>query len=290
MASRLTEALLGAKAWQTGNENPALNPALGGQFGYATNPEEWLNAQGYVPRNLIPIVLESPRFFQYMPDRKYWDTIWRLLWEKHARVIEGLRAGLTVETGEHAFGGAGEMFEEIIDVKRERSTLSVTLNDKYGNVFQNFFERMITYGGMDPQTKTPLSVTLEGGGPSDNLADQYTGSVGFIQPDPTGKRCERMWISVNVFPKGTGSIEGRMDKTTALTVKELTLEFTSLTFINEGTRVYGQQLLDAINMTHANPQARRSPIESIDPNVEATDKGYRESVENIAARRVDGVI
>lgn len=287
--ARVTDAILGAKAWSQGNENPQLDPFYGGQFGWATNPAEWISAQAYVPRNLIPIVLEAPKFFQNMPDPEKWVTAFKVLFEKHARTIEGLKAGLTVDVAEHAFGGGGEFFQEFTDVKRERSTLSIGLVDKYGNVFQNFLERWIMYGMMHPETKVPLTATMENG-PTDNLADWYSGTIAFIEPDPTGKRAIRTWISSNVFPQGTGPIEGKMDKTSALSIKELSLEFTSLTFINEGTRVFGQELLDGINKSWASPQLRNSFINEISPDVAAVAKGFKESVESIAQERVGDVI
>lgn len=288
--ARLTDALLGARAWNSGNDqSQQLDPLYGGQFAWAVNPAEWVSAQAYVPRNLIPIVLESPRFFSLMPDPQKWVTAWRVLMEKHARTIEGLKATLNVDVSEHAFGGAGEMFEEYTDVKRDRSTITIGLVDKYGNVYQNFLERWITYGMMHPETKTPLTATLDNN-PTDNLADWYSGSCAFIEPDPTGKRVVRTWICTNMFPKGTGPIEGKMDKTSALTIKELDIEFTSIAFINEGTRVFGQELLDAINLTWSNPQLRQSHITEIAADVDAVTHGYKESAETITEQRVGDLI
>lgn len=287
--ARVTEALLGAKAWSQGNENPQLDPMFGGQFGWATNSSEWISAQSYVPRNLIPLVLESPRFFSVMPDSAKWVTAWKVLVEKHARTIEGLKAGLTVDVAEHAFGGAGEMFQEFTDVKRERSVITLGLVDKYGNVFQNFLERWIMYGMMHPETKTPLTSTIDKS-PTDNLADWYSGTVAFIEPSPTGKKVVRCWISTNMFPQGTGPIEGKMDKTSALSIKELSLEFTSISFINEGTRVFGQQLLDAINLSSASPQLRNAMVNEIAADLAAVIPGYQESVESIAKNKVPGEV
>lgn len=287
--ARQTDALLGAQAWSTGNETPQLDPAMGGQFGWATNPAEWISAQAYTPRNLIPIVLEAPRFFELMPDPAKWVTALKVMFETHARTIEGLKAGLTVEVAEHQFGGGGEFFQEFVDVKRERSTLSIGLVDKYGNVFQNFLERWILYGMMHPETKVPMTATLDGTPPTDNLADWYGATVAFIEPDPTGKRCQRMWISTNVWPQGNGSVEGKMDKTSALSIKELSLEFSSLTFINEGTRAYGQEILSAINHTSANPQLRASFIQEIGADLAAVTQGYARSVTSVAENHVNGI-
>ena len=287
--SRQSDILLGGNAWSQGNETPQLDPMYGGEFGYATNPNEWLSAQAYIPRNLIPFVLEAPKFFQLMPNPEKWTTAWKVMWEKHARTIEGLKAGLTVEVGEHQFGGGGEFFQEFLDVKRERSTLTLGLIEKYGNVFQNFLEKFIIYGMMHPETKTPMTIALDGNEPADLLADWYGGTIAFIEPDPTGKKCRRCWISANVWPQGTGPIEGKLDKTSALSIKELSLEFTSLTFINEGTRSLGQELLSALSMSGANPQLRKSFVEGISSDVSAIAQGFKESVENIAKSKVTGI-
>lgn len=288
--SRQSDILLGAKAWSTGNENAAqLDPLFGGQFGYASNPTEWLSAQAYLPRHLIPIVLETPKFFQNMPDPQKWVEAYRVFWEKHCRTIEGLKAGLNVDTADHQFGGGGEVFEEFTDVKRERSTLSAGLVEKYGNVWQSYFEKYIMYGMMHPETKTPLISTRDNA-PNDLLADWYAGTIAFIEPNAAGNKVIRTWISANVWPKGTGPIEGKMDKTSALNIKDLSLEFTSLTFINEGTRALGQELLDAVVKSWANPQLRKSFITEVAADVAAVTKSYAESVTNIAANRVGDIV
>lgn len=287
--ARQSDILLGANAWSQGNDIPRLDPQYGGQFGWAPNPEEWLSAQAYVPRNLIPIVLEAPRFMQVMPNPEKWIQAWKVMFEKHARTIEGLKAGLTVETAEHAFGAAGEFFQEFTDVKRERSTLSIGMVEKYGNVWQAYLEKCIMYGMMHPETKTPLSVTLADG-PTDLLSDWYSGSVAFIEPSADGKRAMKTWICVNVFPQSNGPVEGKMDKTSALSIRELSIDFTSISFYSEGTRSLGQQLLDAINMTWANPNLRDSYIQEIGADVAAATYGYQESVENIADNRVGDLV
>lgn len=283
--ARDTNILLGARAWQTGTEQAHLNPAFGGQFAYATEPGEWLSAQGHVPRNIIPIVIETPTFFNNMPDSEYWKQAWRVFFEKHARTIEGLKAGVTVDVGEHAFGGAGEMFQEVLDVKRERSTLSISLTEKYGNVWQNFWEDVITFGMMDPESKTPLTATLDGQPIDDNLADRYSGVVAFIQPDQSGIKCHRCWLGVNIWPHSNGGVEGKLDRTSALAIKELSLDFSIIAFHGHGPRVLGQTLLDGITKTWANPQNRKSFITEVAPDVAATLKGFKQNVEDLGKNR-----
>lgn len=288
--SRQADILLGSNAWATGNENPKLNPMYGGQFGWATNPAEWYSAQAHIPRHLFPIVLETPLFFKYMPNPDYWITAWRVFWEKHVRKISGLKAGLVAEVAEHDFGGAGEKFQEFTNMTRERSELAVELVDKYGNVWQDYWEHVMLYGMMDPETKTPLTATLENDGPKDQLADWYSGTIAFIEPDATGRRAHRVWLGANIWPHSNGPVEGNMDKTTALSIKELSLDFSITAFYGHGTRALGQELMDGISKNWANPQLRKAFLKEINPDVQAIKKGYAESVTSVATEKVGNLI
>lgn len=283
--ARAIDLILGDVAY--GEGMPAqLDPVNGGQFGWSTEPGEWLSSQAHVPRNLIPLVIELPRFFSLMKSPEKWASTYRAFWEKHVRTIEGLKAGLTVDVGEHLFGGGGRVFQEYLDVKRDRSSLTTGVVDKYGNVFQNFFEKYIQYGMMHPETKTPLTATLAGEGPSDQLADWYGATIAFIQPDASGKKVLRTWLGANIWPHGTGPIDGKMDKTTALSITDLSLEWSVLDFVDDGTRALGQELLNGIRLTHANPQLRASFIKEISSDVAAIAKGYKQGVEDIGKNLV----
>lgn len=264
---------------------PIINPVLGGPFGYAPTPAEYLGAQGYKPNHLIPIVIETPRIYEYLPNPEKWIASWKMLWEKRARVIEGLKAGITIEKAEHAYGGAGEFFEEFVDVKRERSTLSTQFNELYGNLYQNFLEKTTLYGQMDPYTKLPLAATLDNV-PEDLLSDMYSGVVAFIEPDPVGNKCVRAWLCVNVWHQSNGPVEGKMDKTSALTLKELSIDWTALSFYGEGVRQLGQELLNGISWAGADPNRRKSFVEAVAPDVAAVTQGWKESVETTGKENV----
>lgn len=284
--ARQSNILIDGAAFAANRDLGMLNPAMGGMFGYASNPTEWLSAQGYVPRHLIPIALEAPGFFQAMPSPEHWVQAFKVLFEKHARTIEGLKAGLNVETAEHQFGGGGEFFTEFTDVKRERSNLSIGLVEKAGNVWQTFLEQWILNGMMHPETKMPLLLTNGNAAPKDWLADWYGGSVAFIEPTYDGRRAAKCWLSVNIWPTSTGPIEGKMDKTSALSLRELSIDMASLNFYNEGTRDLGQHLLDALGYSGANPLYMKAAISEIAPDVAKAAKGYAESVQTIADNQV----
>lgn len=287
--SRITNAILDQKAFGRGSSQPMLDLTYGGQHGYAPNLTEWVSNQAYVRRNLIPILLEAPRFFQLMPEPQKWVETLKSLLELQCRTIEGFNAALTVELDEHPVGGAGEMQQEVTDVKRARSEPSFTFVEKYGMPIQTFLSQWIQYGLMDPDTKYALVGTLEGQKPEDMLADWYSASVLFMEPDPTHKKVVKSWITTNFFPKGTGEIIGKRDLTSASEVLNLTVEFTGISQYGLGANLFAQQILDSINSTNANPYLRPSFIQSISSDVAAATEGYKKNVEDLGSAAVPGL-
>ncbi len=287
--ARITEALLNGEAFARGATNEMLNPSYGGQFGWAPNLAEWTSNQAYVRRNLIAILLEAPQFFQLMPEPQKWVQCLKSLVELQPKRIEGLNAGLKVETATHEVGGAGELQDEVVDVKRDRSEPIFTYTEKYGMPIQNFLYNWITYGLMDPDTKYAMVGTLDLDRPTDMLADWYSMSVLFIEPDPTHRYVQKSWVTTNMFPKGTGDIIGKRDLTSASEVLELNVEFTGISQFSLGTNVFAQEILDNINITNANPYLRPSFIQNIESNVDGATNGYAQSADTLGTEAVTGL-
>lgn len=266
---------------------PMLDLTKGGQFGYSPVVKEWVSNQAYVRRQLIPILLEAPDFFQMMPNPAKWVQTLRALVELHPRTIEGFNAALTVETNDHPVGGAGEMQDEFVDVKRVRTEPKFTFHEKYGMPIQTFLYNWITYGLMDPETKTAMVGTLGArsgnkGYPENMLANWYSMTMLFIEPDPTHRKVVKAWITTNMFPKGTGDIIGKRDLTTGSELLELNIDFTGISQYNLGTIIMAQKILDSINIQNANPFLREAFVSGYDKNVKAaTDAGYEHGSETL---------
>lgn len=101
----LTDALINKDTLYAGS-SAALNLAHGGQNGVhakigtvidGKNYDEWMSNQAYISRNIIPIVIRYPKFFDLLPDSKKWIEAYKALIELHPLSIEGLSSGLTVE-------------------------------------------------------------------------------------------------------------------------------------------------------------------------------------------------
>lgn len=285
--SRVTDALLQGKAYSANRTQPMLDITYGGQFGYANDLTQWVSNSNYVRRNLIALLVEAPLFFKNMPNPDVWTSSLRALVETHPRTIEGLNAGLTVETAETPVGGAGEVQEEVTDVKRARSQPVFTYDEKYGMPIQTFLCDWIALGLMDPDTKIAGVGNLSGNRPSDMLPDQYAATMIFIEPDPTHRKVLKSWLCTNMFPKGTGDIIGKRDITSGLELQSLNIEFTAISQFNLGSNALAQRLLDSINISNANPYMRKAFIDSITADVAAASKtGYANSVTGVSGNAI----
>ena len=283
--ARLTEAILGQKAFGGHANQPMLDLTYGGQHGWAPNLTEWVSNQAYVRRNLVCVLLEAPRFFTLMPDPAKWVSTLKSLLELHCRSIEGFNAALTVDTDEHPVGGAGEMQQEVINVTRARTEPSFTFVEKYGRPIQTFIQHWIQYALMDPETKYALVGTLEKK-PEDLLADWFSCSALFFEPDPTHRKVVQAWVTTNMFPKETGEIVGKRDLTSASEILNLTIPFTGISQYGLGVNLFAQKILDGININNANPYTRKSFIEAVSSDVAAAAEGYKKNAEDVGINQV----
>lgn len=280
MAIRNTDALLGGKAQGQGVNNDMLNLSFGGQMGYANNLTEWVSNAAYVRRHIFPILIAQPTFFQSSAYNNELTAQLRALIERHPIRIDGLNSSLTVEFAETPVGGAGEVQEEVTNVRRERSVPSHAYFEKYGRPIQNFLEWWITYGLMDPDTKIANVGTLANA-PTDMLPDRYTMTTLYIEPDAVHGRVAKSWLCANMMPKGTGEIIGSADRQSAMNLQELTIEFTALTQRSNGVDYWAQQILNTIKITDANPYMRDAFYKDIAADVQRANTGYAKSVEDV---------
>ena len=226
----------------------SLSLRHGGQFGYlpmiggkdnAGNPiHEWMYNQSYVRRDVIPVVLQTPRFFDLLPNSDTWHQMCKALIEVHAQTIEGLNSSLTVEAAEREAGLEGAAFEEPTNVTREQTKISITVQERYGIPVEIFLDTWIRYGIMDPDTKAPLVSTLKGAEGIDVYTHEwYTMTVLFIEPDILNRRAIHAWLVSNMFPHGNPDIIGKREKKAAKETKDITIEFGGFALPTTNVRV-----------------------------------------------------
>lgn len=282
--ARVTDAILQPNiAFAQGRQNPLIDVTKGGQMGYAADYTSWVSNQAYVRKNLICILLEGPKGFQYLDNPAKWYATLRAMVELHPISIEGLNQGLEVEVAETSpVGGAGEMHQDFTNVTRQRSNPVFRLNEKYGMPFASFLQGWIRNLMMNEETKIASIGTLAGNKPTDMLADMYSATMAFIEPDPTHTKVVKSWIGTNMWPQGTGEISGRRELGAAGEAVTYDINFTGIFQVGAGVDQMCQTLLDSMSITGANPYTRSSFIDGISADVAATTEGYANGIATLA--------
>jgi len=280
--ARSSATLLGSQAFGEQLTQFATDPTYGGQGGWANDLTQWLNNQAYVSKQVFAIVMEAPGFFNLMSDPNKWVEILRAFFETHVRTIEGLHSGVEYEFEEHPVGGAGEVQHEVVNARRTPSAPVVSVIDKVGLPFQNFFRSWGQYGMMDPDTKYALASNLDNTPSEPWTADQYTATVLFIEPDASHNRVVKAWLCTNMMPHSNGEEDGRRDMTAAGELLTLSIEFTALTQTGVGVRTLAQSMLDNLNQTNANPYLRESFISDQDSDVAVAQDDYANTMAEVA--------
>lgn len=286
--TRVSNAILQAgTANALGVSAPMLDLTYGGQNGLSPIYGEWVSNQAYVRKNLIPILVEAPKLFQFMPNGDKLTAILRSLIETHFLSVDGLHAGVEADFTQNAFGGSGLMQHDITNVKETPSEPVFHYIEKYGRPISRFLRMWITYLGMDPYTKFPLINTLStANGITDMLADQTTMTVLFIEPDPLMRKVEQAWLVTNMFPKGNGDVTGSHDKQQDNQTQTIDVTFTGIHQYNAGVDAFAQRVLDGISTIGANPYLQQAFLQDLTADVKAAPKSFAAGVQSTINNQV----
>lgn len=288
--SRFADALTQntAASFAPGQSNAILDPKYGGMNGMSMDYAEWVSAQAYHQKNLIAFVIEYPKGFDYLPpaDRAAWIQSYKAIIELHPQSITGLNSGLEVDVAENAVGGAGQMFEDFINVTEQRSQPQFEWIEKTGMVFGSFWSTFIRTFMMNPATKFADIMTLASQRPTDQLADLYSGTILFVEPDATMLSPVNAWLCTNFWPRSTSEITGKRDLTQAAETRNVSIQFASLTQQGLGVKTFARQILQSVNVTGANPTNRPAFVQAIDASLVAAPRGYKANVENLGAQAI----
>jgi len=283
---KLSDAIIGKGNIVNGSSSYGMNLQYGGQgghmmaFGRNDNgggfADEWMNNHAYVRRNLIPVVISCPGFFQFMPNKDQLVAMYKAMIEIKPLNIDGLSSGLTVETDQHPIGGAGEQQDEITNVTRAVSSLSFTYKELAGKSISKFLDFIIRYGYQDPDTKVPLVRNYVQDASSFGglyLPDMYTGTVLFIEPDLTQLSVVDAWLCSNMIFKSNGERTGKRDIHSAGETVEHSIESTAITLNNDAVLALADTILKNMAVIKKIPETGIIVPSSISSDVAAV-KGY----------------
>jgi hypothetical protein len=239
----------------------------------------------YVSRNLIPILLEAPRFFRYANNSSGLIKSLKALIEKHARTIDGLTRTFNVEYADAPVGGSGEVISAVTNVTRAPSRPSFGCWELQGRSIQHFLEWWITYGLADENTKVPR-IVADGLVKPEHYNQTFAGAtVLFIEPDPTWQDVVSAYLCTNMQPTTTGDWSSRKDAAQIGQNLDLNIEFTALTDTSAGVKMYARDVLRSLNIGGLNPNESKLWTEGISADVAAANIGIKDQLESGAANR-----
>jgi len=284
----MVDTILGEQAYGRWQEAPMVDLKQGGQHGPSTQFDTYLSSTAYVRRNLVAVLLDAPVGFQMLPNPDKWVEALKALVEVQPLTIEGLQAGLTVDTVETPMGGGGEIHQDPAGVTRARSQVTFTWKERYGKPISRFHSEWITNLIGDPITKAPAVVSLGAGAPSDLLPNFYGMTCLFFEPDPTYHRVQEAWLGTNMWPLSTGDIIGRRDLSSPGEGQDLSIEYTGIYQHGYGVRRFAQMIYEQFDLGGMNPNLQKAFMDGIGADVQAASSGYAEMLDKISSERVPG--
>jgi len=275
---------------------PTYDLRYGGQFGYmpiiggvdkSGKPiHEWMYNQPYLRRDLIVIVLQTPRMFDLFPNASYWHGAIKALWEVHFKTIDGLNSSLTAEFAESEMGLSGASLEDVSNVEREKINLSASIDEKYGNPVEVLLDVWMRYGMMDPDTKDPLISRLD---PNNKIGaytpEWKTCTLLAIEPDVLNQRPIHAWLVSNVMPKANPEIIGKKDKKSSRELKNMTIDFTGFALPPTNARVMelASKILENLKLYTKTPNDILLPANDIASNLQDLPNSVYYSDQNVSA-------
>lgn len=284
--SRYTNPFIGNKVYGRGQASNTIDISQAGTMQFAPNLANLAANTPYVRRNVIPFLIEAPRFFQYAPDPELMVRCLKAMIENHTRTIDGLNQQLTVDTGEAPFGGSGERIQVATNVTRAVSNPTHGMWELQGRAISKFIKWWIQYGIGDENTKVPLVVS-DGLVKAENYNQTFYGAtVLYIEPDPTFTDVVSAWLCTNMFPTATPPWEGTKDASQLGQQLEISLEFTAMTDVSIGTQLFAREILQSLNVAGLNPNENPLWLEGISADVKKANNGIEAQLSEGADKRI----
>ena len=284
--ARYTNPFIGNRAYGAGQAANTIDMSQSGTKQFAPNLANLAANTPYVRRNVVPFLIEAPRFFQFAPDPALMVRCLKAFIENHTRTIDGLNQQLTVDTAESPVGGSGERIQTPPNVTRAVSNPTHGTWELQGRAITKFMRWWITYGIGDENTKVPLVVSNGQVTAEDYDATFYGATVLYVEPDPTFTDVVSAWLCTNMYPTATPAWEGSKDASQLGQNLDINIEFTATSDVSLGTQLFAKQILQNLNLAGMNPNENPLWLENIGADVEAADNGTASQLEQGASNRI----
>ena len=265
--------------------SPVIDLTQGGQNGFMPVPFEWASNGSYVQQQVRPFLIVPPGLFQYATNPQREVDILKAMIELWPTKIDGLNSTVTNEHGASTpIGNAGEVLESITNSMRAASKPSYGYGlDKINQTIVRYWTEYSRMYIMDPDLKVPGIVQspkyIAAGSPVITPAD-CSFVVLYVEPDSTLTRPVKVWLTSNHQPTGDlGDLKGYAERGQALQTVDVNIEFTGYTQSGQAPLLFGQSVLNAINLVDLRPLELGGITSFVDPRVLASNLG---SITNVS--------
>lgn len=268
-----------------------IDISKGSQLGAMSDPENWTSAAYYMRPHLIPVLMQAPLGFKYLPDGEGMTRRLKALVETKARSITGLNATLTATYEEIMINKGGEVHQTLSKMDRERSNPNFTWNEYRGMPIHKDFSRWMLDLLENPTLGHPGVIKYqayqEAGEPE--LLDHLTSMIVlFIQPNHQLTGVDYAYLCANMKPQNL-PLESAFEFGTARTAVEYSIDFTAITLRSDEVDAVldlAMAYMESLNKEGFAPSAVKPYLDGIHPDLleEATGGiGFRGGIDAIAA-------
>lgn len=264
-----------------------INLAQAGTRQYAINIDNLAGNSAYIRRNVIPFLIEAPRFFRFMDDPEMMVRGLKALVERHTRTITGLNRTVRVTSAEVASGGSGEVWQTPTNVTRDRSNPVFGGFELQGRAITHFIHTWIVWGIGDENSKVPLVATLGDVKSTDYDSSFYGATMLFVEPDPTHTEVVNAILCTNMYPTETPNWEAGMDRGTfGGDQEEYSIPFTATSDVSMGVRILARTKLRELQLAGLDPNGTAILLNDASADVKAASNGIKEQLDEGAGQRI----
>lgn len=275
-----------------GGKYQMVNPFTSGQNGPVGQHGKFVTNASRLRRNVIPRVMEFPRWVDFMPNPSVWRMAIKSFIEVHTTVT-GLDKTLNAEYVTTQQGRNNRQQYEAGLVTEAISSITHTTPDKDGKVFQNMLMAWLIYGVCDPNTGHPGIAALNPNVP-DFLPDMYSMTVLYFEPDAYLRKPVNAWWMTNMAPETAGQDIGEKDPNAGPQINELSINFTGQQWTGWGAMAAAEKELERMKLYGLRPMTRKlwltpsQQYDGINPDVDATAGGARSVADEFMANQMAG--
>lgn len=239
------------------SRTPQMDLSIAGQNGWMRNNAAWPSNSMYVQQKLKPVLLASPKCFQYLDNPEQANKVLRNLIECMYTEVDGLQATMEIEVNEQPVGHAGEVWAEVSKVTRPPSKPKFTWPDKYGRAVSNFWDWFIVTFVGSPELGSVREIVnhkkyIDAGSPP-LTAEMLTMTILFFEPDPTLTSITKAWIQTNMFPKTAPENTAKSALGMESEFTPVVIEFTSYGQVGNAAQALALKILRELALADVRP-------------------------------------